>query len=197
MYVDALSDLEDFGDGAKPWADFIFQLENIQAEKSSAGLLTAIAFEMRAFHLDGDVGLGVSISNADWRAQESSDHTFYWGQITLHSVGALSDRLVRLYEIWWELPTLARPATQHLTAQAVGLNSNPASADSAKVCTKMFFESGAQKDDEEGDPSYAELYLNFDLANRRGWLREKDEGYRRQVVGWLTGLFVPGIGSVQ
>jgi hypothetical protein len=34
---------------------------------------------------------------------------------------------------------------------------------------------------------YGELYLNFDLSARRAWLKEKDEGYRKAVVGWLTG----------
>jgi hypothetical protein len=188
-YVDALSDLDDFGDGSKPWADFIFDLVEIEATKPTSSLaLEAVAFEMRAGHVDGDVGICVYLEPGGWTVADRTDLLVTYGLVTLKSAGANSNRLARLYEMWWDLPHRSDGAAQHITVMAAGINCHPENALSELIQLKLFFEPRRPwESTDEDDPVYAELYLNFDLSARRGWLKEKDEGYREQVVGWLTG----------
>jgi hypothetical protein len=193
-YVDTLSDLEDFGDDSKPWADFIFDLVDIQTRKSVLGSrLQSIAFEMRGAHETGDVGIHVSLEPSSWTVGSNDGFLVTYGNVTLRSAGANSDRLARLYEAWWELPASSAPLTNGVTLTAAGINCHPQDALSGEIHLKLFFEASRtwQLEDED-DPIYAELFLNFDLKARRGWLKEKDEGYRKQVVDWLTGQLHAG-----
>lgn len=188
-YVDALSDLEDFGDGSKPWADFIFDLVDIQTTKAASGsTLDIIAFEMRASHVNGDVGIRVSLEPKNWTIADRTDFLVTYGAVTLKSVGPNSNRLSRLYETWWNLPLGTDAAAVEIVVTAAGINCHPENASSEAMHLKLFFEPKRIWEDEgAADPVYAELFLNFDLAAKRGWLKEKDQGYREQVVGWLTG----------
>lgn len=190
-YVDTLSDLEDFGDGTKPWADFVFDLFEIKTKTPLLGSgVHVISFEMRGTHESGDVGIQVLLEPKDWTVSQRSDELLVtYGRVTLRSTGANSDRLVRLYESWWGLPPRTLPAAHSVSVEAAGINCHPGKALSEKIHLKLFFEPARQWEGEESDPAYGELFLNFDLGAKRGWLKEKDEGYRDQVVGWLTGRF--------
>lgn len=189
IYIDTLSDLEDFGDGTKPWADFIFDLVEIETKKQVFGSqLRAISFEMRGAHENGDIGIRVSLEPKTWTVSDRGDFLVTYGTVVLTSSGTYSDRLVRLYEAWWGLPAGSIPATSGITLTAAGINCHPENALSETMHLKLFFEPARTwESEDEDDPVYAELFLNFDLKARRGWLKEKDEGYRKQVVGWLMG----------
>jgi hypothetical protein len=233
--VHVLSDLEDFGD-ERPWADFIFDITQLKCARDDGGAIEHIEFEMRADHETGEVGLKVHVPVQDWSGSLDSEFPIFGGFVTLRSVGSQTDRLVRLFEAWWDLPGDSASAPLSLTAVAVGLGTDPRMADREPVRLKLFFdpdhtqggEGGAVPDpgfgvarslsilsdvveaDEEdleeeeeelenpGEAAdYAELYLNFDLAARRAWLKEKDEGYRKAVVSWLTGRIRRADESVQ
>jgi hypothetical protein len=221
--VHVLSDLEDFGD-ERPFADFIFDITQIKCVRDDGGAIEHIEFEMRADHETGEVGLKVLVPVHDWSGSADSEFPIFGGFVTLRSVGSQTDRLVRLFEAWWDLPGDSASAPLSLTAVAVGLGTDPRMADREPVHLKLFFdpdhtqggEGGAAPDpgfgaarslsilsdvvevdeedleeeeleDAEEAADYGELYLNFDLSARRAWLKEKDEGYRKAVVGWLTG----------
>jgi hypothetical protein len=189
-YIDALSELENFEDGSKPWADFVFDLVSVDIRKKfQSDVIEYIAFEMRGGHAEGDIGIKVSLSPTEWEAGNDPDLPLFWGKVTLTSSGEYTDRLVRLYESWWQLPTGSDKAASSIAVLAVGINSDPRLAATQKISTKLFFDPEREWSGEDEDPFYGELYLNFDLSARRGWLLEKDTGYRKQVVGWLTGQF--------
>lgn len=188
-YVDTLSELEDFEDGSKPWADFVFDLVEIKTDAPLSGSdVQAISFEMRGAHELGDVGIKVMLESKEWYVS-SNDNGFLvtYGRVILQSAGPNSDRLVRLYEAWWDLPHGALPAASIVDVEAVGINCHPRKALDDKILLKLFFNPTREWDGDEEDPVYGELYLNFDLNAKRGWLKEKDPGYRDQVLGWLTG----------
>lgn len=190
-YIDLLSELEEVEEGEKPWADFVFDIVSMDADKGPlGGYLRSLAIEMRASHPEGNVGLRMRVPAAAWPGKDDDGFAVYWGHVVLESIGAPSDRLVRVYESWWELPSTSTPAISSLTVQAAGINSTPENALNEIVHTKLFFDphEPSPNEDEE-NPAYGQLFFNFDLSARRAWLREKDKGYRCAVIGWLMGRY--------
>ena len=66
------------------------------------------------------------------------------------------------------------------TFTGISLEGDLGNLASGPVKIKLFHEKG-------GEDRYAELYTNIDLSARKLEFREKDEGYRKQVVQALRG----------
>jgi len=179
-HVDVLSELREGFEGQKPWADFVFDVTDVTVdgpETSSPG----VAFRAVARHVDDIVGFEVRIPTAGWETTNDGIE-ITWGALILKSIGDPTDRLLSLYEEWWDRPRTGAPAASTITAFTAGLGDDPRDVLESMVHSKMFFEPV------EGQPgeAYAELYLNFDIPNRRAWLAEKDAGYRSAVLWWLS-----------
>ncbi len=61
----------------------------------------------------------------------------------------------------------------------ISLEGNPAALFQGPAKIKLFFEPEDENDYEE---RYAELFMNFNLKERKMWLSEKDEEYRPAII---------------
>lgn len=187
-YVDVFSDPEEFEDEEAPWTDLVFDLVAVELNRSDSGI-HSISFEMRGLNAGEEVGLGVILNPDRWEVAGRDDFLVTYGLVTLRSIGAPSDRLLRLYEARWGTSAASRPCVDAVTVSTAGINCHPADCETSKIHLKVFFEPKRPWVEEgRSDPAYAELFVNFDIEARRGWLLEKGESYREAVVGWLSGL---------
>lgn len=194
--------LEDTGDDLPPFCDMTFQIiERAYDERASTWCLS---FRANATPYE-PVGFAVDIPVVGWKEQIDSgqDDAFhsFWGQVTLRSRGYDSDRLLALladyYGItstpsrrnrWLSKPFQSRDAllrsgwtfSQSIDCLAVGIQSNPALISDHPVHMKLFFDDGIE------NGHYAEIFLNIDLPQGLCGLNEKDEGYRTELVHWLS-----------
>ncbi|MGC3981418.1 MAG: hypothetical protein QM808_09180 [Steroidobacteraceae bacterium] len=119
--------------------------------------------------------------NPEWKPQqlEGGDAIFYWGTVTLRSLGPASDAFVsliaRLYDQRVEKPRMLA----EIKAEAVGLDSDPRKIKTNPVHMKLFFHS-------ESEERYAEVYVNVDVAGKVVQFHEKDPEYRENVIRALT-----------
>jgi hypothetical protein len=185
MAIDALSELEDFGDGEGPWCDLVFEIA--EARHARVGGASPGKPVMALYALgtvpSGDIGFAARVHLDDWKCNENA--LFHWGQISLCSIGAQTDRLLAVYEEWFGLPPSGSIVPEEIGCSAAILGEDPRNLEKKHISTKLFFDAAA-----EGTPeSYAELFFNFDLPASRAWLREKDPGYRRPLTDWLAGRY--------
>jgi len=143
-------------------------------DASPARAIARGTFEKRVLSFAVDV-------HPEWKAQplEGGGGTFYWGRVMLRSLGSESDAFVALLARLYAQPTVARSMVKELTAEAVGLNSDPRQMKMLPVSMKLFFSSEVQE-------RYAEVYLNIDVAAKLVQFREKDPEYRQNVVQALS-----------
>ena len=114
-----------------------------------------------------------------WEHGQVADRRTYSGVVTLRSLGADSDALVRIIDTLYGAKVMPKRMAPAVPFAAISLKGNPLELAAGEVALKLFFES-------ESEERYAELYLNIDLARSRVELREKDEGYRGPVVRALS-----------
>jgi hypothetical protein len=185
MAINALSELEDFGDGERPWCDLVFEVTDARRAHVDEGPSgkPVIALHALATVPRGDIGFGARVHLDDWKSNENA--FFHWGQISLCSIGTQTDRLLALYEEWFGLPPSGSIVPEEIGCSAAILGDDPRNLEKKHISTKLFFDAAA-----EGTPeSYAELFFNFDLPANRAWLREKDPGYRRPLTDWFAGRY--------
>jgi hypothetical protein len=181
MRVDALSELEDFGDGEKPWCNLVFDVVDVRRVGEGE-----LLFRSLASCPNGEIGFETRILLDAWTDQELDPGlTVNWGGISLCSIGEASDRLLALYERWFGLPVSNAHVPPEIRCLAVLLGDSPEDIENSKVHVKLFFDGSKEQSTE----SYAELFLNFDLPARRAWLLEKDPEYRAPLTGWLAGRY--------
>ncbi|HKQ14283.1 MAG TPA: hypothetical protein VJT80_12685 [Steroidobacteraceae bacterium] len=115
--------------------------------------------------------------HSDWVEKPLEDHgvTFYWGRVTLRSIGEPSDSFVALLSRLYGSTSKAGPMLPEITAQAVGLGDDPRKLPDSPARMKLFFHS-------ESEARYAEVFLNVDISGRIVQFHEKDEDYRENVV---------------
>jgi hypothetical protein len=114
----------------------------------------------------------------EWKAkpiEEGRDHFFYWGAVTLRSIGAPSDSFVSALAQLYGDPISKPKMLATIPTEAVGLATDPRALRSSPVKMKLFFHSDAQ-------PRYAELFLNIDRTGGVVQVHEKDPEYRSNVV---------------
>jgi hypothetical protein len=131
--------------------------------------------------LDGTiVGIDVEIgSHWDPKPTEHEDVTFYWGSVTLRSIGPESDALVTALARLYGIPSTAPRMLPEIRAEAVGLASDPRLIESERVKMKLFFHS-------DNNDRYAEVFLNIDRRAQLVELHEKDQEYRKNLLRALT-----------
>jgi hypothetical protein len=131
--------------------------------------------------LDGtSVGLRVEI-DGHWNPKptEHDAVTFYWGSVTLRSMGLESDALAMALSRLYGLPHAELRMLPEIRTEAVGLASDPRLIESEPVKMKLFFHS-------ENEERYAEVFLNIDRRAQIVELHEKDPEYRKNLVRALT-----------
>lgn len=131
--------------------------------------------------LDGtSVGLRVEMDR-DWNPKpaEHDAVTFYWGSVTLRSIGLESDALAMALSRLYGLAHAGLRMLPEIRAEAVGLASDPRLIESEPVKMKLFFHSG-------NEARYAEVFLNIDRRAQIVELHEKDPEYRKNLVRALT-----------
>jgi hypothetical protein len=200
--IHVFSNLEDLGDGERPFCDMAFEIvEKRYDEANSAWILV--------FEADAEphkpVGYKAIIPDRGWNEQIDGDdedafHSF-WGTMALESIGQKSDRLIALLADYYGIHTNSQKKrsifnkifdrdedaletswkfANHIECLAVGIKSNPAKIAEEPVRIKLFFE-----DSDENGP-YAEVFLNIDMPSKLAELNEKDEGYRTDLIHWLS-----------
>ncbi len=183
-YVDALSELEDPGDGSKPWCDLVFDLVALQtvAPDGRPGGKPRIAGRGMALARGIEIGFGFEIPLAGWeplKRIEDADLTIHFGATSLLSIGEPTDRLVALYEDWFGVPAAAIPARRRNDCKAALLGGSIATSKPFDARIKLFF------DFDDVDAHYAELFFSIDTGKKRLTLREKDPDYRAPLLRWL------------
>ncbi len=133
-------------------------------------------------HRGRKVGFKV-VLGPTWKMRQLHNNiplTISRGSVSYHREGPESDAFVQILDELY----LAQQSPKTMAAEApftgISLEGDPEELESGLVKIKLFYE----KDGEDG---YAELYTNIDLATLKLEVREKDEGYRRQVVRALQG----------
>lgn len=193
-YVNALSELEDFEDGEKPWCDLVFDLveHSITGKRRLLGGDDRVLSGKALANGSRDV-IGFSFQSApvnQWDEQVRDGVSLSWGQVTLRSIGAPTDALLREYEMWWELPPSGREAVRELTCLAVILGGQARQIFEAETHIKLFFDPHlllGLGPDQVRDDLYGELFLRVDVPSLRVALSEKDPDYRAPVARWLSG----------
>lgn len=161
----------------------IFDITDMEVSKT--GLFrkktSQIAFVAKARAKDV-IGFQAVIPTTNWKYQEhESGLKLYWGEMKLRSIGQETDELLSTYNRHFGIA--ATRAQAEMPCKAVFLKGAPSSATADSARLKLFF----GDDSVPGAPSYGEVYLNFDLPERRAALREKDPEYRKALVAWIAG----------
>lgn len=170
---------------------FVFDVTKLNVLRGNGGALAQVELEMRAVHETGEVGLKVSVPVRDFEQVDPANPVFQ-GNVTLQSLGPLTDRLLRVMELSWGIEDGHGRALPSLAMPAVALKTSPRLAEKRQIQLKLVFDPGNPFDEEpaeDEDPEYAELYLVLDLPAQRAWLEAKDWEYWGVVIGWLTGRF--------
>lgn len=105
---------------------------------------------------------------------------FYREGINFYSMGELSDNFTKALNSLFktEYTAVRMLATVHATAFV--LSGQPEYFEEEYIKTKIFFDDSNEKE------HYAEWYVNIDLKNKVLELREKDQGYRKNIINVLT-----------
>jgi hypothetical protein len=210
-YIDALSEIEELGEGQKPWCDLVFdvvdrELYELPLEWNDGEVIIQFEKGVAKAALKGEtIGFAFYIPRNGWNPSENQTPdlpTLLGSSIILESIGAETDRLVACYADWFGHAALQAPATEQLLCGAVCLDIGPPLLDSEKCHFKLFLEppsdedaeaeesnDGLQADEDSEDYPYAELFLNVDLPGKRAWLREKDPEFRVRILEFMTGKF--------
>jgi hypothetical protein len=130
----------------------------------------------QGIHEGVPVGFAIEL-HSDWveKPLEDGSATFYWGRVTLNSIGAASDNFVAMLSKLYGSASKDSPMLQAISAQAVGLGDDPRKFLATPVRMKLFFHA-------ESESRYAKVFLNVDIAGRVVQIHEKDPEYRENVL---------------
>jgi hypothetical protein len=185
MMIESLSAIEDLGEGHK-WIKLAFDIVEVRRIRMGVASVEGVSFVALGNAPTGEVGFEVGLPLGGWDGKEVAPAlSIEWGRIGLFSLGLSTDRLLRLLKVLFDLPNTERPAVREVSCEACLLGNDPAEIEPEEMHLKLFFNGESA----ERPESYAELYLNFDLAQRRAYLMEKDAYYRAPLIAWLSGRF--------
>lgn len=102
------------------------------------------------------------------------------GMVSYRRVGPKSDVFLQILDELYRTQQNPRTMAADTSFTGVSLAGEPGNLTSGPVKIKLFYEQGCED-------RYAELYTNIDLATGKLEVREKDEGYRSQVIQALRG----------
>lgn len=122
------------------------------------------------------IGFAAEI-HGEWveKPLEDKSATFYWGKVTLRSIGEPSNNFVELLSKIYGVTSKSGPMLAEISTQAVGLADDPRRLLEVPVRMKLFFHT-------EIEGRYAEVFLNLDVPGRVVQFHEKDQEYRQNVV---------------
>lgn len=161
-----------------------------ETEKDRADLIFAITshrettdgrhlFKAEALHGDEHVGLQVELSQG-WESKKvDEDIELFSGIVTYHSLGVLSDRLVRLMDSLYGTNLMPSSMKKSVKFTAVAFGDDPVDLAGKEIGMKLFFK-------EKGPEHYAEVYTNVDLPKGKLHILEKDEEYRKPLIQALA-----------
>jgi hypothetical protein len=160
--------------GEDGWVDLDFPLTDFSRR---SGEFRAVA---KGDFRGASVGFLADIGN-DWKAKPTDDGTvtFFWGSVTIRSIGGESDAFVNAYA---RLLGHSKPDIRMLpsiNALAVGLANDPRLVEQRPTKMKLFFHSDIEE-------RYAEVFLNVDRPGKTVQLHEKDPEYRLNLIRALT-----------
>jgi hypothetical protein len=194
-HIDALSELEKFGDAGKPWCDLIFDIveQKVVTRQYPEQEVKWVEGKALADLHGRTIGFGFSVPMGVWREgktplEEDDEAKVCWSQIEISSLGDETDRLLSFYSKWFELPLRHHKVPGQITCSAVAFEADNEDILFGDVRFKLFFEDDqAGRKDGEADPNYAELFFYMDLNNDLARLREKDPGHRAPLLRFLSG----------
>ena len=102
----------------------------------------------------------------------------FGGKVVVESVGPRTEGFVRALAKSYRQSVGSYEST-FVSLTAISLEGDPNQVRSQPVKLKVFYES-------PNEAEYAEAYINFDLPRGIVQFHEKDPGYRRAVIGFLT-----------
>jgi hypothetical protein len=150
--------------------DLIFQLEDYKLLPDGSQSLRAAGL-----HKGQEVRFEVML-NPSWKKASIADKIpIETGTLTYRRVSPESDAFLRVLDEIYHTNLKSREMAAETKFTAASLQGDPGNLANGEVKLKLFYETGV-------DHQYAELYTNIDLAARKLEVREKDEGYRRQVI---------------
>lgn len=133
-------------------------------QNDTVGFEIAFRPDMRLGIIDGDI-----------------DKTrFYKEGVNFYSIGKLSDNFIRALIGLYKMDIQPLKMVDKIETMAFVLGGQPEYFDSEFVKTKVFL------DDTDEKGLYAEWYVNIDLNNTILELKEKDSGYRENIINMLT-----------
>jgi hypothetical protein len=132
-------------------------------------------FHVRAKAGEATVGFVIEVS-ADWRPDTLGDSIpVFRGSVRYRSLGAESNAFVRQVAQAYGRPADDPVMPQEIQFAAIALSGNPMTFEGGKVNMKLFYEP-------ENEDLYAEVYTNLNPNERLAEFREKDEGYRENLI---------------
>jgi hypothetical protein len=142
---------------------------------------------VRGLHKGSEVGFRFRLPS-EWTQGTLGDTGIetYQSTVTIESMGAISDRFVVALGDLYGGTFRPTSMTPEVTFTAITLAGIPASLEKGTTKIKLFFEPSVDSE-EAYELSYAEHYLNIDLASRTVEFHEKDQGYREAVLRVLSG----------
>jgi hypothetical protein len=200
--VHVFCNLEELGDSLPAMCDMTFEIvETAYDEKANFWRL-----EFRADAAPYEpVGFIAVIPVSGWQEQidgeEGESARSFWGPMTLCSCGIESDRLLTLLADYYNIST---PVPKYegflrkvfgskdhdvitklkfassIECLAVVVDSDPSLVAKEPIHMKLFLDDGMD------NGRYAEVFLNIDMPQGFAALNEKDEGYRSDLVHWLS-----------
>jgi hypothetical protein len=97
------------------------------------------------------------------------------GMVSYRRVGPESDAFLQVLDELYRAMLRPKAMAADTPFTGISLEGDPGDLASGPVKIKLFYEKG-------GEDTNAELYTNIDLSARKLEVREKDEGYRSQVI---------------
>jgi hypothetical protein len=159
------------------WADLDFRLTRLAPLPGGRRYL-----EGHGLYEGRRVGFAVGLGG-QWTEKpvEEANGTFYSGRATLLSIGPESDRLVTILDQLYGTNLGAGAMRGEIEVSAVGLLTDPRLLDAQPVRLKLFFNA-----DHEGQPDYAEAFLNVAASEGTISFHEKDHDYRPALIRALS-----------
>lgn len=154
------------------FVDLVFRVQDHRPLADGSQSLRA-----QGLHKGREVGFEVVLGPTWKKRNLGKDVPFQVGSGTVayRSVGPESDAFLQVLDQLYGTKPKPRTMAAEAPFAGISLEGDPGELAGGPVKIKLFFEKG-------GEDRYAEFFTNIDLAARRLELREKDEGYRRQVL---------------
>lgn len=128
----------------------------------------------------GEMGFDIEVL-PEWMRQDVDDGRLilYWGVVRYRSTGKASDRFINILAQQYGLTAANSTMKGVLEFTAVGIHTDPRHLKTSRVDMKLFLDQGPED-------TYAEVYTNLDLKNKRVEFKEKDFEYRIPLLDGLS-----------